>query len=471
MKNHLLTQALNVSKENMEETIPAAQAEEVFTELSEASSSNTIQQVMTDENEVDQAVEQIQVLRDMVNGAQEDDASMESLNRLTDLLGMRYGQDSVTSLESMSPGEVKQNILTRLDHIQTSLESALTVSQESWSVKDLWDRAGGVERNASELNSAIKQLDSNKEWFSDNGIIVDSLGQLKYMSVNEQFTKGIVKDTEITAGHVNNLLNIAELAEDVVGKIAGIVKSTKIVGDDDAITMLNKVVALNNPFSEAKRKLDNVHLLNNERANFIISPIKNQAGFDMKSWSNLGHYEKTTLDKVKHGTKATAFLRFPAWVLGYTVGGSVVGSLVKGAGIAGGVASFGAAVLIGFAASGALNDRKESKRLKHSISFNDIRHSFESVISLANKSAVKRRQLPGLFRKAVERRDETVKQLDSMMSTVGPEARQALKTIRKIYVSTDRLSWGLNQWAFGIMETMTKNTNTIARKMVAASKK
>lgn len=471
MKNHLLTQALKVSQEELEDVIPADQAEEVFSELSEASTDNTIEQVMADENEVDHAIEQIDVIRDMVNGAEVDSTSLESLSRLVDTVAMRYGQKEVTSLENLGSDDIKQNILGRLDHIQSSLESALVVSQESWSVKDLWDRAGGVERNAAELNSASKQLDSNKEWFSDNGIIINSLGQLKYMSVNEQFTKGIVKDTDITAAHVTSLIGVAEEADDVCAKIAAMVKAANVASDGDAVALLNKVVTLKNPFASARQKLDNVHLLNNERANFILKPLANPTGFDMKSWTNLGRYEKTSLDKVKHGTKASALLRFPAWVLGYTVGGSVVGTMLKGAGIAGGLASFGAAVMIGFAASGALNDRKKAKNLKHSISYNDIRRSFDDVVSLANKTASKRRQLPGLFRKATERRDETVKYLDSLLISSGTEGKQAIKIIRNIYISTDRLSWSLNQWAFGIMETMTSNTNAIARKMVKASKK
>ena len=484
MKNPALMAALNVSMENMDDEfvdkslaeISPAIAREEFEGLATTSGDLTISQVEQAEEEVAHSQDQLDAIKTVVADTDaEDVATLESLSNMVDVIAMRYGQEERTSLESLDGTGIKENILGRIESHKVSLESALTVSQESWSVKDLWDRAGGVERNASELASVSKQLDAKKQWFSDHGIVIDALGQLVYMTVNEQFTKNIVKDTADTAQHVEQCLSIAKDAVQTSQKIADYVKAANLGTDEGVMDLFKKVTALKNPSVEARQKLDGALLLNNERADFKINPLGSKTGANLGSWENIGYYSKTTLGKAKHDTKASAFLRVPAWLVGYSVGGNVTRLLLKGtitspaSAVVAAVVIVGAGVAYGFAASGMLNDRKKSKEVKNNIKYEEMSKSFDKVIHLANSSAALRRSLPNIFQKAFESKHETIRLLDAT-SGLGPQAKAAIDDIRKIYKSTDRLGWALNQWAFGIMETMTKNTQAIARKMLKAVK-
>lgn len=468
----LLQRALSVSVESMTEELTPEDIQEQYEELESSSTDISIEDLMADEHEVQHVTEQLAVVREMVEQVPPEAkvVSFESLNRLVDTISMRYGQTETTSLESLSADDARENLLNRIDTLQTSLEAALTVSQESWSVKDLWDRAGGVERNSVELESALKQLDSRKQWFSENGIIIDSLGQLQYMSVNEQFTKNLTKDTETTVKHVEDLLATADVALSTSEKLAKLVANAQIVSDDDAVTLLAKAVELANPSQMGKQKLDGVFLLNNEHSEFQISPLKSPAGIPLKNWENIGYYSKSSLAKVKHGTKASRFLRLPAWLAGATVGSHATTAMMAGTGVIGSALGLGVGVVIGFAASGMVNDRKAGKQTKHNIKYDEIHSSFDKVVALARKSASRRRQLPGLFKKATAGRDDTIKRIDSLMTTCGSEGKAALKVLRTICMSSDRVGWALNLWAFGIMEQVTRNSNAIARKMIKSSK-
>lgn len=469
MSNELLASLFKPSMESEEEF------QDVLEELSESSSDVTIGDVEQAEEEVESKREQLELVRTMVEGtADEDTVALESFSHLIDMFGMSYGQTEKTSLEGLPGSMMKEDIIQRIDTMSASLESVLTVSQESWSVKDLWDRAGGVERNASELTGLIKQLDAQKQWFSEHGIAVNALGQLIYMTVNQQFSKNIVKDTADTAKHVEDCLDVAKMATDTAEKIAQLVKNADVHTDAGAAALLDKVTALQNPSMAARQKLDGAYLLNNERVDFKISPLSSKHGLKLGQWENIGYYTKTILSKPKHDTKATRFLRFPAWLLGFSVGSKIAVGGVKAMGATGGALTvgtgIGVGVWVGFAASGWLNDRKKAKQIVNAINYDEMRKSFEKVIHLANASSAKRRALPGIFKKAFESKHETIKLL-SISNELSDAGKEAINLVKTMYLSSDRLGWALNQWAFGTMETMTKNTQSIATKMVKASKK
>jgi hypothetical protein len=473
MKNHLLTQALKVSQEELEDVIPADQAEEVFSELSEASSPNTIEQVMADENEVGQAVEQIEAVRDMVTGAQEDDASMESLNRLVDVIGMRYGQVETTSLESLTPGEAKQNILARLDNIQTSLESALVVSQESWSVKDLWNSAGAVERNTEQLNAHLQELRGRKEWFSEHGLVINSVRVLNYITVNNKPSANLVSDTNKLTTAVKDMIAIADTARELTEKIAKQVSTGSFESGEGVEKVLSSITSGKNPAAAVRQKLDGLQLLGNTHYTVSMKETKSSAPGE---WNKVVSTNMELNDKWHGGartSKASLGLRIPAWLVGYTAGtkvGGVVASSV-GMGVGGIPLVIGYGLLYGYVAADALNAHKTAKDAKHSLKFEEVEKSFREVVDLANKTSQIRRGLPGAFKRAVSGRDEVAKSIGKAAGALAGTDRQNAQAIRDIYMNMDRLAWKLYDDAFRLMLMAITNSEVVARKMVKASKK
>src|SRR5690606_18477392 len=219
-------------------------------------------------------------------------------------------------------------------------------------------------RNASELKALIQELNSRKQWFSENGISIDSLGILKYLTVNDQLSKNIVKDTETTVKHIENLIDVAKQATDAQEKITKLITGASVTDTEGALDLLKKVTSVKNPSIMGRQKLDGVLMLDNQRTSFNISPLKSTAGIDMKEWENIGYYIANDMGDLKHNTKATKFGRIPAWLLGFSLaghGGRIVAGTIGLGSVAAAVLIIGYGIYGGNVASQALNDRKKAK--------------------------------------------------------------------------------------------------------------
>lgn len=467
MSNKILLSALNVGLESVDTPI-----DELYEDMAQTSADLTIEQSIEAEREIDEFSERLDIVRGMVESTPEDapQEAMESLSRLIDHLN--YGRTDVSSLEGLDTAGTRQALLAQIDTMKASLESALVVSQESWSVKDLWDSAGTVERLSGELKEVTSALSGRAKWFSENGIVIDSLGQLRFMTVNEAFATNLAKEATTTVEHVTDMIDVADQARDTAAKITALVKSAKVESEGDGRALLTKVVALNNPAIKARQRLDGVHLLNNERAQFELYSPKDSSGVDLKGWDQLGYYSLASQKAVKHEYKASRWARFPAWLVAYDVGNAAAGAITGGAGIVG----FGVGVGIGLAAGNAatsyLNDRKAGKAIKHTIKFAEIKAALDKASDLGTKTAQRRRQLPGVFKKAVAGRDETIRAVDALIKQAATaEDRAALKTVRLFYNSCERTSWVLDSFAHRIMGVVISNFLSIGKKMLKASDK
>lgn len=471
MRNSVLTAALE--SVDPAQVMPRDSFIEKVEELRDQSNEFTPAQLVEDEQQLAGDMDSIDTLAEHVQKIEPDNqVAMESIKLGLNAITSRYGIGPMqTSMESGA--DQREAVLNHIGAVKASLEGALTVSQESWAVRDLWDSISAVERNATELESATKQLGDRKQWFSEHGIVIDSLGQLKYLTVNEQMTKNFTKDTTDTLNHAEALIDCAEVASDTTAKIRDLVKRTQLASDDDALDLLKKVVALKNPSQAAKQKLDGVFLLGNAHGEFKITPVKNRNGLSIGDWENIGSYTRTDLGRLDHGVKASKLLRVPGWLAGFWAGGNTVAVAAKVTGMgvaAAGAGALAAGITIGFLVSTSLNDSKAGKQFKHNIKFDEVKSALDKTVQLARKSSQARRAMPGHFERMVTMRDEVKSLIDMQSKTLGPEGKAAMTAIRTMYSSAEKLAWALNMEGFALMREVVTNSDMIARKMVTASK-
>lgn len=471
MKNSVLTAAL-------ESVDPAvAMPREGFIEqvenLRDASSEFTPGQLVEEEQQLGNDVANIDTLAEHVQNVDpENVVAMESIMVGLNAITGRYGmQPLTTSMESGA--DARQALLNHISAVKVSLEGALTVSQESWAVRDLWDSIGAVERNATELESAVRQLDGRKQWFSEHGIVINSLGQLKFLTVNEQMTKNFTKDIGDTLGHVDDLLNAGQVASDTTTKIRDAVKGAVITDDEDALALLKKVVALKNPSMLAKQKLDGAFLLGNFHSEFKLTPVKNKNGLSIGDWENIGVYVRTDMGRLKHGANVTKLAKVPMWLAGFWSGANSTAIAGKLVGISAGATAAGAlaaGITIGFMTTAALKDAKAGKQMKHNIKFEEVKGALDKAVQLSRKASQTRRGMPNAFERMTTMRDEVKKLIDDHAATLGPEGKSAMQAIRTMYGSAEKLTWSLNTEGFVLMRDVVTNCDMIARKMITASK-
>lgn len=466
MKNSILMTALESVPQ---EEIPQAEFIEQVEELRDNSSEFTPNQLIEEEIQLGEDVGAIDTLAEHVENIEpENTVAMEALLIGLNSITSKYGIEPLgVSMESGS--DQREAVLAHIAHVKASLESALVVSQESWAVKDLWDSIGAVERNSTELESTVRQLNDRKEWFSENGIVIDSTRHLQYLTFDNQLTKNLAKDTETTMAHADNLMSIGEEAIATSEKIRDMVRSARIDSDDDALDLLKKVTALKNPSMAGKQKLDGVRLLNNMTGVFEVKTVKNNFKFDIGEWEKVGVYYPENQGRLQHGVKRSLGLRIPAWLLTAGLSGHVAQSIV-GTSMVASPLVIGYAVIVASSVVINLNDHKAAKQAKHRIKFEEVKTAFDKCVSLARKSASTRRSLPTLFERMTTMGNEVKSLLGESKSQCGPEGRAALAAINTIYLSSDRLGWALNQWAFGLMRDVVTNSNGIAQKLVKASK-
>lgn len=470
MKNTLLITALESANPT---TGPGQEQEqesflETVDELRDTSSEYTPDDVTYEEHRVAADSTVIDELVAQAQGIGEGDAvAMEALSIALEAICGKYGIIGTrTSLESHNGDSKKAAFIEQAGQVKASLENALQVSQESWSVRDLWDSIGAVERNASELDAALKNLGDVKEWFSENGVRIDSIGILQWITVNDKPTKDLGKDTQITAKHAEGLLDAAKIAGDTADKIRDMVRGAKVESTEDALALLKKVSSLPNPSAHARQKLDGDYLLGNVHVQFNLSPNPNRTGIDIGNWDTVGKYARNNLGRLKHGFKASAMLRFPAWLLTYTAAGTAA-SVVTG--------GFGAPLIIGvasaFAATSALNNRKAGGKIRHLIKYSEVIDSFKKTSELGRRTATIRRALPGQFERMFTGRDQLKVELDRLGAGLDREGKSALSSIKAIYTSAEKLHWALNMHGFGLIRDMVNNSTSIAKKMTGAAKR
>lgn len=455
MKNDLLTMALNVSLEDIE---PVEQQDDVIDVVDTEGVDNGIQleEAIATQEEVEQRQEELEVIKSMVESASEEDTvAMESLSKLVDVISAAYGGEN-TSLESMSGADVKASVIERIDLLQSSLESALTVSQEAWGISDLWNAQGAVERNIKALDENVKQLSSRKEWFSNNGLPINSTGILQYITVENKPTNSLFNDVNALNKHVKAMLDIATKATAVTEEISK--KVAAGLNGADEIDKLTKAVAKGrSPVQEAKQQLDNTQLLGNLRY-YVEHKMTKSA--NLGDWSAKAKVGFELNDKWHGGArthKASLALRIPVWVVGAKVGAALGRTTALAVG-GGAPLVIGYSLLYGYAAVDALNAHKTAKKAQHLVKFDDAEKSFREVSKMAASALQSRKAITGRFKRLFEGRSSTYKALAGATD------------LRAVYVANEQLAWKLFTDAFILMRMSVTNCEIISRKMLKASK-
>lgn len=469
MTKNILADALGVSVESYDGEYDESYVEEVEG-LAAISNDHTPESAEADVVRTEADLETVNELVEAAEGA--DQTSLESLTIALDVIMRGYGiKGTRASLEGYGDVEdARREFLATAAQFQASLESALEISMESWSVKDLWDASGALERRSGELAHELATLRKNEKYISDHGTVINSWGQLIYVTVDNEPTKDIVKDTKRTADHLQAVIRVADTSLETADRIRKLVEGAKVQSDEDAVDLLNKVVALKNPAIEGRKKLHDDLLLGNARTEFNLHAIKNKHDFKLKEWSDRGVYYVIPLGR-GNGSKnhaVTKWLTIPAWLVGANVGTAVGKAVGQAVGLgAAGTAAVGLAhgIAIGNLAYQGINAVKASLKTKHRIDVDKYIKSLETSREMADKVAAKRRELPGAYKRSITWSDSTKKKLKEMSKGLGSEGKAALSTVREIYGSAERLSWGLYQQAFSMVNYFTTHNLGIAKKL------
>lgn len=290
MKNHLLTQALNVSNENLE-VVDEAQNEQLIEQFQEEAQSNPVDgntyveerlETEADVEILENTASQLQKEAEE-NGGEVTAASMESAVLLVNAIAHRYGGSiDAASLESANGNP--DMIIADIRRMTTSLESAMNVSLEGYSIADLWDRLGILNREIPLLKDNISIL---KNYSGDAKLkIVPMIGRsLVYaFRVNGSVAENIPKAAADTAAVCTDLLKFGQQAIDTAKKAADIALSVSDWKDADAAgKAMDRIASISTPIQDIYRRFDETYVLNNRRLNVKKFQIKG-AG-QLKNWS------------------------------------------------------------------------------------------------------------------------------------------------------------------------------------------
>lgn len=285
MKNHLLTQALNVSQESIDE----AQNEQLIEQFHEEALANPVD----GDSYVDERLEaeaDSEILENVANDLQKEAeengevtaASMESAAAMVNAVAHRYG-GSVDSASLESANGNPEALITDIRRMAASLESAMNVSLEGYSIADLWDRLGILNREIPLLKDNIAVL---KNYSGDAKLsIVPMIGRsLVYtFRVNGKVAENIPKAAADTASVCTDLLKLGQQAIDTAKKAADIALSVDDWKDAAAAgKAMDRIASMSTPVQDIYRRFDETYVLNNRRLNVKKFQIKG-AG-QLKGW-------------------------------------------------------------------------------------------------------------------------------------------------------------------------------------------
>jgi len=418
MKNALLTQALNISQENLE-VIEPAHDEELIDQLHVEASSNpvNIDTYVDDRLEVEQDVDTLnQTALLLESSAGEDglvpEASMESAITLVNAVTQRYGGTiDKASLESANGNPAE--LIGEIRRMSASLESAADVSLESYSIKDMWDRLGILNREIPTLGDNIAVLGN---YTGSVKIGMATLGHI--FSVDGNVAPNLTKAAEDTAKVVDDLVRLGDEATSTAKKAAEIAFKTDWADEEKAAQAIKQIVAMKNSAKDIYDRFDNTFTMGNRK----LSVKK----FD-----------------IKHADQ------YPAWSFGASLNvswprsttGEKVAALFGGYGI-------GVLMLI----------RGSSKR---EVKISEMTAALEKVKQAAIKTKAIRSATPNKWRE----HENLVSKLKKDVKG-SKDAKLAIRLVSEL----DRLGWECLNGAFTIMYYIVRGVNDAADSVRKASK-
>lgn len=415
MSKDALKTALSVSLEEMEMEETSG---DLLTTLVEESNELTPEQYVEDRLLVEQDIRIIDAQADQLQDAVE--ISHEALDAKVDLVNAVVGRYNGFKLKSTGlegHGDAKERVapmIAQLRDLSMGMEHALNVTLESYSVKDMWDHLGILNReipNMSDYIAILKNYDGKTK--------ISMYGLQQIFTVDGEIAQNLAKAASDTAGIVDGLLKSGEEAISVAAKAAQIAFNTDWSDAAAADKALHQITGLNNVAKSVYDKFDETFTMGYRKLN-----VKK---FNVKGAEDLGNWSYAASLNVSW-PKAT-----------------------KGAIIASFFGSIGTAVWMVTTGSN-----------KRTIEIPEMVNALSKIKDAASKSASVRSNAPKKWRD----HETLVKKLKADVHG-SEQAKVAVRVISEL----DRLGWECLNGSFTIMYFIVRGLNDAANAVTKSAKK
>lgn len=279
MSKDALKAALSVSLEELEAEETSG---DLLSTLVQEANDLTPQEYVEDRIAVEQDIQIIDAQADQLQDAVE--VSHEALDAKIDLINAVVGRYNGFKLKSTGLegfGDAKERVaptLVQLRELSTGLESALNVTLESYSVKDLWDHLGILNREIPNMADRIAVL---KNYDGKTKISMHGLQQI--FMVDGEIAQNLAKAASDTAGIVDGLLKAGEEAISVAAKAAQIAYNTDWSDEAAADKALHQITSLNNVAKMVYDKFDETFTMGYRKLN--VKKFNVKGADDLGNWS------------------------------------------------------------------------------------------------------------------------------------------------------------------------------------------
>lgn len=283
MRNSVLTAALKVSQES-------ADNEELLDQLRDEETPVSADSYVEDRLEVEGDMGTLDETAARLEG--DENVSQESLDNAVAMVGAvmgRYGIGlSTASLESVGTGPQAKELAAQIRGINASLEGHLNVAMESYSITDLWDKIGLLNREVPNLKDNISVL---KNYASQNAklAITPAFGRtlIYAFRVDGSVPDNIPKAATDTASIIGDLIKFGTQLVDDSKKAADIAMRADWKDQAAADKAISAINGINPKIDEVYRRFDEVFTMGNRKLNVKKFAIKNSPD-GMGNWSTGG---------------------------------------------------------------------------------------------------------------------------------------------------------------------------------------
>lgn len=265
MKNQALMSALGVSQEDLEPAnIIKAESAELLEVLQGEEPTVSPQDYVADRLE---AESDVGILEEQAAAIEEagETVSSEQLNlalAVANAVTGRYGRvyEGVAMESSLAPSVRAPEVIQHLRDCSVGLESALNISLESYSLRDMWDSIGMLNRNVPELG---KKLDILKNYKGTAKISM--MGMAQAFRVNGEMSHDLSGTAGKTAELVQALLDLGTQAIENSKKAADIAAKANWADEGEAAKATKAIDALPTIVNSLYDKVDNQWTMGNRK--------------------------------------------------------------------------------------------------------------------------------------------------------------------------------------------------------------
>ncbi|MNH68897.1 hypothetical protein D3C73_209860 [compost metagenome] len=284
MKNSVLTAALKVSQESVDNS------EELLDQLRDDPNPVSADSYVEDRLELEQDMGTLEETAVVLDG--DTLVSQESLDNAAALVSAVMGRYGITvntaSLESAEPGLKAKELAAQIRGINASLEGQITVAMESYSMTDLWDKIGLLNREVPNLKDNVSVL---KNYASSHAklAITPAFGRsLVYaFRVDGSVPDNIPKAAGETASIIGDLIKYGTQLVDDAKKAADIAMRADWKDQASADKAISAINGINPNIAEVYRRFDQTFTMGNRRLNVKKFDIKG-APDGLKNWATGG---------------------------------------------------------------------------------------------------------------------------------------------------------------------------------------